>query len=169
MVIIIMQIDLGEFCLETFDPISQKHKLLLNQFKGISHSSFISMIDNRLELLNKQKSFPFDTAFVIISGSKLLGYLFISSVRNDEVYLELSLLKEKRGKGYGKLILVLVTDYLFEHYNIRDIALDIDVSNHASINTATSGGYYADEYLNSGRIIFRNYNLNYIDKRNKKS
>lgn len=163
-----MQIDLGDFSLDTFDQSIPGHKDLLTNFKDGSHSKFISMIDNRLELLNKQKSFPFDTAFVITSNSELFGYIFISSVRNDEVYLELSLLKEKRGKGYGKLILGLVTDYLFEHYNIRNLALDIDISNNASMNTAIAEGYYADEYLENGRIIFRNYNLNYVDKRKNK-
>lgn len=69
--------------------------------------------------------------------------------------------------GYGKLVLALVTDYLFLNFNIKDIALDIDVSNEASMRTASSCGYCEDEYYENGKIIYKKFNLNYINKRKR--
>lgn len=163
-----MRIDLGSICLDTFLTTSSEHLEVFRSFKEESHSQFIHSIDDRLLQNKGSKSFPFDTGFVVtLKSGECIGYLFISSVHQDEVFLESSILKEKRHLGYGKMCLNLVTDYLFEHYNLKDIALDIDVSNDASMKTAEACGYYADEYLNNRKIIYRNYNLNYINKRRK--
>lgn len=162
-------IPLNEIILNTYDNNNKFHKELLDEFRGESHSNFISWIDNRLQLNCHQKSFPFDTGFVVsLANGNLIGYLFISAIRNDEVYLEYSILKDCRAKGYGSFMLQNVTDYLFENYNIRDIALDIDVSNEASMKTAIGCGYYEEEYLETGRVTFKNYNFHYIDKRRKR-
>ena len=98
--------------------------------------------------------------------------MFISKCVNDEVYLENSILKEYRGKKYGKLILNDISNYLFQNYNIKCITLDIDPSNIASIKTALSCGYTIDEeeYLDrnmSGKILYRLDNYNYVSKRRK--
>lgn len=163
-----MQINLGDIKLEIFQDDSLEHIKLLQEFKGISDSKYIHSIVERLLQNRNLKSFPFDTGFVVslISGESI-GYLFISNIRNDEVFLESSILKDKRKMGYGKKCLEFVTNYLFEHYNIKDIALDIDVSNDASRKTAEACGYYEDEYLKEGKFIYRNYNLNYVSKRRK--
>ena len=164
------QINLDNILLITFDINNKLHNELIDEFKSNSKSDFISSIDNRLKLNKNLKSFPFDTGFVVATNdSKLLGYLFISSIRNDEIFLEYSILKDKRGMGYGSLLLNKVTDYLFSNYNIKNIALDIDVSNLASIKTAISAYYTEDEYLDNDRIIYRNYNINYVDKRRNKN
>lgn len=163
-----MLLNLNEIYLETYNDNNSEHQALIKQFTGDSCSNFISMIDSRLKLNNKQKTFPFDTAFIVyLDTGEMLGYVFISSIRNDEVYLEYSVLKDKRGCGYGKLVLGLVTNYLFVNYNVKDIALDIDVSNDASMKTALSCGYYEDDYRDDGRLIYKNYNLNYVDRRRK--
>lgn len=163
-----MRINVGNLYLETFREDCLEHLQLLKDFSGDSHSQFIHSIEERLLQNRKQKSFPFHTAYVIsLASGECIGYLFISSIRNDEVFLECSILKRQRHHGYGKLCLESVTNYLFEHYNIRDIALDINVSNDASIRTAEACGYYEDEYLEEGKFIYRNYNLNYVDKRKK--
>lgn len=161
-----MQININDvLLLDTFDSNNEEHKWLLEQFNNASHSKFISKISDRLMLNGSQKFFPFDTAFVVsLFSGEIIGYVFISSIRNDEVYLESSILKEKRGKKYGSLILSSVTDYLFENYNIKEIALDIDASNEASIRTAVSCGYYEDSFDNM-KFIFKNYNSNYVNKR----
>ena len=142
-----MQIDLGDFCLELFNDSNPQHIWLAEQFNKESKFDFISMIDSRLKLNNKSKKFPFGMAFVVSSSNTLLGYMFISSVRQDEVYLESSLLQDKRRRGIGKALLKAMTDYLFDNYNIKEIALDIYVSNEAGINTAISCDYYQDESI----------------------
>ena len=89
---------------------------------------------------------------------------------NDEVFLEYSILKEYRGKGYGSNIIREITDYLFEKHNIRSIRLDIDPSNRNSINVAQACGYAVDEdefeshnYI--GRMQFVRENAFYVSKR----
>lgn len=67
----------------------------------------------------------------------------------------------------------LVSDYLFENYNIKDITLDIDPSNIASVQTALSCGYDLDEeeYLEKGlqgRTLYKKDNIYYCNKRKKK-
>mgnify|MGYP003303843978 CR=1 FL=1 len=47
-----------------------------------------------------------------------IGYLYISSMVRDEVFLEYAVLKEERGKGYGSDIIRETTDYLFQNHNI---------------------------------------------------
>ena len=74
-----------------------------------------------------------------------IGYLYISSLIRDEVFLEYAVLKEYRGKGYGSTIIRETSDYLFENHNIRSIRLDIDPSNKNSINAAEACGYTVDE------------------------
>ncbi|MCI6266335.1 MAG: GNAT family N-acetyltransferase [Erysipelotrichaceae bacterium] len=161
-----MLIDTNDIIFNTFQDNNLEHLNLLQSFKEESKSKFIHFIVERLLQNRNQKSFPFDTGFVIsLDSGESIGYLFISSKRNDEVFLEYSILKNKRKMGYGKKCLSLVTDFLFEHYNIRDIALDIDVSNEASMRTAMACGYYEDEYLEEGKFIYRKYNLNYTNKR----
>lgn len=163
-----MQINLGDFYLETFQEDFLEHKKVFESFQGESSSKFISMILERLLQNRRSKDYPFDMGFVVtLKSNESIGYIFISSRRNDEVYLECSILRNKRGLGYGKMCLDGVTNYLFDSFNIRDIALDIDVSNEASMKTAMACGYYEDGYTDNGKIILRNYNLNYVSKRRK--
>lgn len=82
-----MQINLGYLCLSPFDNNNPDHVWLAEQFNKESKSDFISMIDSRLKLNYKSKSFPFGMAFVVTSSSELLGYMFISGIKQDEVYL----------------------------------------------------------------------------------
>ncbi len=164
-----MRIDLGDIYLEPFQPNLLEHKAVLESYQWKSSSKFISMIDEMLIQNRKSKDYPFGMGFVVtLKSGEAVGYLFISSRRNDEVYLEYSILKNKRNCGYGKMCLDLVTQYLFSNYNIRDIALDIDVSNEASMKTALGCGYFEDEDAVNGKIILKNYNLNYVDKRRKR-
>lgn len=163
-----MQFDLGPLYLETFRDDSLEHVVALNSFKEESSSRFISMIEERLLQNRKSKDYPFNMGFVVtLKSHEPIGYLFISSRRNDEVYLEYSILKGKRHCGYGKMCLELITEYLFNYYNIRDIALDIDVSNEASMKTAIACGYYEDGCVDRGKMILKNYNLHYVNRRNR--
>lgn len=171
--VVAVKIDLFTFSLECFDESKKEHIHLIQEFSGDSSSTFIHSIEERLLQNNHVKSFPFNTGFVISSyAGSALGYLFISSISHDEVFLEYSILKENRGKGIGKLCLQEVTDYLFEHYNLRGIKLDIDPSNAPSTKIAMECGYYPDEeeFLNRnmvGRILYRKDNFSYINRNRK--
>ena len=167
-----MKLELDNIMLSLYDSSNPIHNEILNKFDSDSKSEYIHSINDRLRYFQNKKSFPFNTGFFVTIDSTIVGYLFISKCVDDEVYLENSLLKEYRGKGYGKLILNDVSNYLIENYNIRSITLDIDRSNIASIKTALSCGYIMDEeeYLSrnmNGKILYHLDNYNYVNKRRK--
>lgn len=139
--------------------------------EGDSYSGYIHDIGQRLEKSKNNKCL-FDSAFVVLDGNEDVGYLYISNVKNDEVFLEYSILEEFRGMGYASSLISEVSDYLFEEQNIRSIRLDIDPSNKNSMNVACACGYVEDEeeYATrnySGRIQFVKESYCYSSRRRK--
>ena len=106
------------------------------------------------------------------TNDKIIGYIYLSALFNEKLYLEYSIIKEYRNEGLGKLLLAEITEYLCNNYNIKEISLNIDISNLASMNLANSVGYYFDEdTLNKNNADnkqdFSFYNINYINKKSK--
>lgn len=151
----------------------EKYKNLKDEFEnGISSSNYIHQIAERLEYSRNDNKNIFNTAFVVLDEEIPIGYLFISSMIRDEVFLEYAVLKEFRGIGYGSSIVNDVTNYLFQNFNIRSIRLDIDPSNKNSLLVANSCGFILDEenFENRnfiGKMQFTKENYNYISKRRK--
>ena len=123
-----------------------KHKFLKDELEfGKSSSGYIHQIGERLDLSKNNDKSIFHSAFVVVDADTPIGYLFISSMINDEVFLEYAILKEYRGMGYASDIVTEISDYLFQNYNIRSIKLDIDPSNKNSIYVANACGFILDE------------------------
>ena len=149
----------------------ERDKNLKNELEnGLSSSNFIHQIGERLVISKDNNKSIYNSAFVVLDNSNPVGYLFISSRINDEVFLECSILKEYRGKGYGSRITNEISDYLFEEENIRSIKLDIDPSNKKSILAAEACGFFLDEeeyesrnYM--GKMQFVRESDCYINKR----
>lgn len=140
--------------------------------KGISASKYIHQIKERLEKSNKEDKTIYNNAFIVLEQNNPIGYLFISSMINDEVFIEYSILKEYRRKGYGKKLVNEISDYLFENNNIKSIILDIDPSNKNSMLLASSCGFFFDEddYESRnfiGKMRFIKESNCYINKRRK--
>lgn len=130
------------------------------------NNRYVKQVEERL---NKDNSNTvFDRGFLVKLQDKIIGYLYFSSISNYRLYLEYSVLKNERNKGYGKLILNEATNYILENYNIKQIMLDIDKSNLASMNTAISCGYnYDDDTIGmNDRIEFILDNPYFISKKN---
>lgn len=160
--------------LETLSLIKynkDKYKELTDELdKGESSSKYIHQIKERLELSNYNNIYQ--NAYIVLDKDIPIGYLYISSMINDEVYLEYSILKQYRHMGYASDLLYEITNYLFENNNIKNIKLDIDPSNKGSILVAISNGYNLDEedyekrnYL--GKMKFIKESDCYISKRRK--
>ena len=167
-----MEIVLNNMKLLDYDKYDVEHVKLLNELLNGSDSFFIHDIENRLVFQDNKKDAPFGMGFVVSMNDVCIGYLYISDRKKDEVFLEYSVVKEFRGMKFGKMLLREVSNFLLENYNIRDIVLDIDPSNLASVMTAVSVGYIEDdeEYLKRnmmGKILYRMDNYNYINKRKK--
>ena len=130
------------------------------------NNRYVKQVEERL---NKDNSNTvFDRGFLVKLQDKIIGYLYFSPISNYRLYLEYSVLKNERNKGYGKLILNEATNYILENYNIKKIMLDIDKSNLASMNTAISCGYnYDDDTIGmNDRIEFILDNPYFINKKN---
>ena len=131
---------------------SQEYRTLKEELEnGGSSSEYIHQIGERLELSKDNDRSVFQSAFVVLDGNIPIGYLFISSMMRDEVFLEYAVLKEFRGMGYASDMVMEVSNYLFQNYNIRSIRLDIDPSNEKSILVANSCGFVLDEELFESR------------------
>ena len=138
-----------EIKLETLKLVrysEDRHNLLKNELEyGNSSSKYIHQIAERLDGSKDNDKSLFQTAFIIEDDETPIGYLFISSMINDEVFLEYAILKEFRGMGYASDTINEVSDYLFHNYNIRSIKLDIDPSNKNSIYVANACGFILDD------------------------
>jgi len=135
--------------LETLDLVrydEQKHSFMKEELTtGSSFSEFIHQTSGRLEFSKNNKKTIYQSAFVVEDRGTPIGYLYISSMVHDEVFLEYAILKNFRRMGYGSSLVTEITDYLFEKYNIRSVRLDIDPSNKKSILLADSCGFVLDE------------------------
>ena len=164
-----MNIQLGTLNLTRYDD--KKHKFLKEELeKGGSASRFIHQIAQRLDNSSYAGVDIFQSAFVVLDVDMPIGYVYISSKKNDEVFLECSLLKEFRGKGYGKKLLNEVSNYLFEQHNIRCIKGDVDPSNKNSQKMFESCGYEFDEEEYEernfiGNMVFFKESDCYVSKR----
>ena len=139
-----MKIELETLNLLRYNP--ERHNNTKEEFlSGSSLSKYIQKVGERLELSKTNDKSIYQSAFVVEEEQIPIGYLYISNVSRDEVFLEYGVLKNFRKKGYATRIIKEISDYLFENYNIKNIRLDIDPSNIGSIATAKSCGFYLDE------------------------
>ena len=166
-----MNIKLDTLNLTRYD--SEKHVFLKEELeKGESSSRFIHQIAQRLDNSSYAGENIFQSAFVVLDGNMPIGYVYISSNKKDEVFLECSLLKNFRKMGYGKRLLNEVSDYLFENHNIRCIKGDVDPSNKNSLMMLEACGYEFDEedYEERnfmGNMVFFKESEYYVSKRKK--
>ena len=149
-----------------------KHSSLKRSFENESKSNFIHNVSDRLSNFSNCKDFSFQSAYVVLENNVPIGYVFISNMFNDEVFLELSVLKEFRGMGKAKKIINEVCDYLFVNHNIRVVKLDIDPSNKNSILAAQACDFLFDEeeYESrgfTGKMVFYKESLCYESKRRR--
>jgi len=139
--------ELDQIKLDYYDSKNIKHELIKKEFldqKSPSFSKYIKQIDERL-VENDKNTFSLDYGYLVYLKDEIVGYLFISDIKKYKIYVEYSILAKYRKKGIGKLLLTEITDFLINNYQIKEIALDIDVSNIPSINLAESCGYYMEE------------------------
>lgn len=166
-----MDIQLETLSLTRYNEL--KHSFLKEEFKnGSSSSKYIDQISERLELSKDNDRYIYQSAFVVEDKGVPVGYLFISNMIRDEVFLEYAVLKNFRRMGYGSSIVNETTDYLFKNHNIKSIRLDIDPSNKNSVFVADSCGFTLDEeeYESRnfiGKMQFIKESNYYVSKRRK--
>lgn len=139
-----MKIELETITLTRYDE--GKHRNMMEELDSKeSKSRFIHNIKDRLIGSASNKEFSYASAYVIEENDIPVGYTYLSPMKNDVVFIEMSLLKQVRGKGLGSRILTEFSDYLFTHHNIKEVRADVDPSNEKSMNMLLNCGFSPDE------------------------
>lgn len=166
-----MQINLETVTLTRYNEA--KHKDMMEELDNKdSKSRFIHNIKDRLIASSFNQEFSFASAYVIEEKDIPVGYTYLSPMKNDIVFIEISLLKQVRGKGIGSRALEEVSDYLFTNHNIKEARADVDPSNEKSINMLLNCGFSPDEeeYASrgfNGKMEFVKDSYCYESKRRK--
>lgn len=160
------------FQLLTFDQENPQHRSFVEELIKGNEMKFVKQIKERLQRSSYQDSF-LERAYLVASSKDLIGYLYLSGIKRNSIYLEYLIAPSKRRQGYASRLLEEVSDYLFSNYPLEKILLDIDQGNYPSMKTALAAGfsYDTDEYVQgldgTNRISFEKVNLNYVNKRKK--
>lgn len=135
-----MIIKLENLELLTFDKNNKKHLIFLK--KLINDQA----VKDRLHglggnILHNRNNLVLGNSFFVQKDNELIGYINIGEFNDNEkaIYLKAAITFEYRGKGYGKLMLHEVSDYIFKNYlEVENIIVKIANDNKASIQTANS-------------------------------
>ena len=153
---------IGEFELIFYN---EEYKEIKDEFvDGKSSSRFINNIDNRLNI--KKNDDFFNHGYLIKLNNDIVGYLYVSGITNNNIYLEYSIRLDYRNQKIARNLLENVTNYICENYNINEIKLNIYKDNRASQKVAEECGYYLqneEEYLykvDSDFVINNQYFIN---------
>ena len=107
--------------LETLELVNyekEKHESIINQIILDDPNHYVKQIAERI-IKDNGDEFQFDKGYLVKLGEIIIGYVYFSPISNYRLYIEYSILKEERKKGYGKLLLEESTNYILENYNIN--------------------------------------------------
>lgn len=157
-----MNVQFDDIVIRPFDKT--KDNEILQEIAGNSKSKFIFNVIERLNVSSENS--VFNNAYVTLSNDKYIGYIYLSPVKNDNIFIEQMIFKNFRNKGYGYKIMTHLIDYLFANYNLACINLSIDKDNIPSIIHAEKLNFYLDEdSVYEDKLLFTLDNPNYIDKK----
>lgn len=144
---------------------SDKYKDILDEIvNGESKSSYINQISERLIRTSNQNSI-LDHAFLVELNDDIIGYVYITGMSKNICYIEYLIRKKYRGKKLGTLLLDTVSDKLFNMYPyLKELRLNIDRSNLASMKLASSASYISDDDFIGDKIDFIKDNPYYLSK-----
>ena len=145
--------------LTNFDENVEDHiKLYTELVSGSSKSDMIHQINERLINSREFKDLEFDNAYIMYLNSTVIGYLYLSGKRANKIYVEMSLLKEFRGKHIGSYLLDAITNYICRsNEDLKEIRVSIDKSNVASMKMVENAGYFYDD-----DVDFQNDKIDFI-------
>lgn len=143
-------LNITSFCLENIEHLNFRKDLkeddLIYEFVSTSvEEDLHEVYSDEIELEN---------AYIIRFKDKLIGYIYLREIPNNEGTVELryAVHPKYRRLGYGKKILEECRNYLFTLDNVNGIELHIRKDNEASITCAKRAKYKCvggnnDEYF----------------------
>ena len=160
-------ISIDNINLTNYDKNNIEQKRLYDELTlGNSKSDMIHQIKERLDNSKEVEKLEFDNAYIIYIDDNIIGYLYLTGKRVGSSYIEISLLKDMRGKHIGSYLLNTITNYILENNNdLKEIRASIDISNLASMKVAEYAGfYYNEDDYQKQKIDFIKDNPYYVRK-----
>lgn len=153
--------------LEIFNP--SKHKHILDEIKMIP-SKIIPQVEERLLNSRNVDTLEFSNAYLVNINSNIVGYIYLSEMRKNIIYIDYLILKNFRKKGIGFYTMDIIRNHLLENNtNLKEIRFNIDKSNLGSILLADKLGFIADEDYSTDKIDYIMDNPNFKVKKNNRN
>ena len=135
----VFRIPLDGFSLERVDINNRDH---IRVIKGLRDRTAKKMCFDVRDDIKKMKSGrDVGNRFLVKSDDDYLGYMYISNDHNNERVLSMIVNKKLRGRGYGKIILTGVSDYLLKSGMASSIRMYIKDENIPSAKMALGCGF----------------------------
>lgn len=134
-----MKIELNEFNIETFIENDKYCEFVGEMSKDTEISKYVpGMLEIELKETKDLEKFEGGHSYIISTSKNLIGFIEIWSALKM-CNLSYGLHEKYRNLGYGKKMLIEVSDYLLNHY--QKINLYIDEKNIPSNKCAINAGY----------------------------
>lgn len=111
-------------------------------FMDMPHGTFIEIEDAKEYLDNKDIN---EEYFIIVNDNKNIGFLN-TTIRENKGFFDIGLIKEYRGKGYGKRLLETAIIFLND-VNVKNICLTVIESNNIAFEMYKKRGFEVYEKL----------------------
>ena len=138
----VFKIPLDDFTLERIDVTNKKH---IRAVRGLRDRTAKKMcFDIKQDVINIKKHVEEGNSFLVRNEDGYFGYVWISNEKNDQRSMSMIIDRKLRNKGYGRMVLTGVTDYLFEHCLASAVRVYIKKKNIPSSKMAQKCGFIKD-------------------------
>ena len=152
----VYEIPLEKVTLERINPTNKRHKKAI--FRMRDYKAKKMMYDVKYIFEDAIKNKEIGNSFLLKDKGNYIGYIYISNQRGDERGISYMIEKSVRNKGYGKIVLTSVSDYLFKEGLANSLVLYIKDKNKSSINVAEKCGFNRNGTLsNTKTSIYKKY------------
>lgn len=111
-------------------------------FMDMPHGTFIEIEDAKEYLENKNSN---EDYFIITNNNEKIGFLS-TMIQGDKAFFDIGLIKEYRGKGYGKKLLETAIEFL-KGKNVENICLTVIEKNNVAFEMYKKRGFEVYEKL----------------------
>lgn len=120
----------------SYDNIEEYIDIYNRSFMDMPHGTFIELEDAKEYLENKSDN---EDYFMVLYNNKKIGFLN-TTIRDDKGFFDIGLMKEFRGRGYGKQLLETAIAFLKEK-NIENICLTVIEKNNIAFEMYKKRGF----------------------------
>lgn len=139
--------------LERIDILNKKH---IKALKGLRDFKARKMCyDVKQDISTAKKGGSNGNNFLVNKDDQYIGYMHISNDYNGERVLSYIVQKKMRGKGFGKVMLTSVSDYLLDNGLASSVSLFVKHKNLSGNLLAQSCGFEkVESNVNSGLEVY---------------